>query len=766
MKEISIRIQFTYVLLLVIVILSTVVVSYVGGSRQLEKEVIQSNLNMLGQINKRIESMLGEIDRATIQVLQTKEANYYYSNSRSLESDYLLQLFYAQRLLSGVRSAHPLIESIYMYSRRNEMVLSDKLHEPIERMPSVQWATAYMDDPSYYKWTAYGSQQARKMVTLIRYYPFVEQPLNRSGAIVVNISASSLSDMFEDLRFSGDGNVFIINSNGVILSHKDETKIGSSIVDYKYSNEILTSKGSGSINQSNGKLSEWVFFDASEYTDWKIVYVVSQKQVNGVFITIRNLLIGLAALMIVMSVVSVVIMNRRWINPIERFIIRIDQMLDRQPNVSEHHKLRTLADLGPLEDRVRHMIVSYADTERQVHASKPALKMQILFDIFMGYRSQYEQTKAYFDHIGIPVYPENFVVMVVEYDNRATRSEIRDFNLYLYAVCNIAEDLMKTGEHGLCGAAVQINELQTAVLISFSEPTPDSNEQAAIAFARSLQDVVVKYFKQPLSIGIGSHYRYFNEIKSSYQEALKLVQYKLVSGRNSIITRHQITEDTSGLMYLYQSVEDLLEAVRQVNSDKALLALGEMFDIASDSNFTHSSMVQFALQLVYRVGRAAGDSSLIEQVQGDHDLLSNGLQQCETVTEMKELIESFVSTVIDRTLEKRMARKRTSDVVEKIILYINDHYANPDISLNYLAEKFDISPSYLSKSFKEYLSMNFVDYIIQVRVNAAQALLSESNMSINQIAEKVGYSNVTSFMRTFKKINGLTPSEYRMTYQQ
>jgi two-component system response regulator YesN len=768
MRRLSNRIQFVYTLLLVIVIFSTVIVSYMSGSQRLEQEVVLSNLNMLDQINKRIEGALGEIDRAAIHLLNTNDSQFYYSTLRTQEPSYLIRLYDLQKQLSSLKSAHPSIHSIYMYSERNSTVLSDEIHNMMLGETNAEWIQAFTDASSYFLWTARPLvseyQASRHTVTLIRHYPVAEKPENRIGMIAFNIQEESLSKMFSDLRFNASGNVFVIDNQGTIISHNDKTKIGQNIASDKYAEEILSRNDSGSIHRKNGKVSEWVFYTASQYTGWKVVYIVSQKQVNDLFLTIRNILIALSACMILLSIASVAFVNRKWFHPIELFIDKIEQLIEKQPHAPRLKGTRTIAGLGSLEKRIRNVVTSYSDAERQLHESKPALKLQILFDIFTGHRSRYELAKTYFDPIGIFLHPENFLVMTAELDNRSTHEHNSDMNLYLYAICNIAEELMNTDEHALRGAAIQINEFQIAILINFGSDQPETNESIAFAFAHSLRNAVDLYFKRTISIGIGSHYRHFSDIKLSYQESQQIIHYKMVMGRNSIITRNDVAEDTSGILQLYDFAEDLLEAIKQVSREKADRAVGVIFGIAADSNFTHHGMVQFAMQLIYRAGKASADGKITEYLQEDHVRIVQSLEHCETIDDMKQLLMVIVDNMIETMLEKRTARKRTGDIIGEIILYINEHFANPEISLNYLAEKFTISPSYLSKSFKDFTTMNFVDYMIQVRMKAAQTLLQESHLSVNQIADQVGYANVTSFMRSFKKINGLTPSEYRQTF--
>ncbi|WP_409342384.1 helix-turn-helix domain-containing protein [Paenibacillus sp. MBLB4367] len=732
----------------------------------MEQEVVQSNLNMLDQINKRIESMLSAIDRSTIRLLQSNDAQFYYNTARSQETNYLLQLYNVQKQIGLLKNSNSNIASIYMYSKRNNTVLSDEFHQSLEDKKAAEWVTAYAEDPSYYIWVTRPledeNRSSQPNVTLIRHFPAAEKPENRTGMIAVNIQEESLSQMFSDLRFNGNGNVFVIDRQGIILSHSDKTKIGQQFASDLRMEDIGTRNDSGSFHYTNGKQSEWIFYVNSQYTGWKLVYIVDQKQVSDLFLTIRNVLIALAACMIILSIGSVVFLNRKWFYPVELFINSVAQLVDKQSGHTKRPGDKPIStELGSLENRIRNMVASYSDAERQLHENKPMLKLQILFDIFVGHRLRYDLAKTYFDHIGISIYPSNFLVMTAELDNRITHEHVNDVNLYLYAISNVAEELMNVEDQPLCGAAVQINEYQVAILVSFKDNHPDSNERLARSFAQSLQEVVTAYFKQTISIGIGSHYEQFSDIRLSYQESQQWIHYKMVAGRNSIITRHDITDDSNRLLLLYELAEVLLEAVKQVDREKASKAIDSMFGIIADSNIIHQGIVQFALQLIYRAGRASADETIAEYLKASYVRIEQSLEHCETIDDMKQRLAEIMDNIFETMLEKRIARKRTWNAVEEIIAYLDKNYGNTELSLNYLAEKFHLSPGYLSRSFKDFTTINFMDYLIQIRMSAAQTLLNESQLSINQIAEQVGYANVTSFMRSFKKIHGLTPSEYR-----
>ena len=98
--------------------------------------------------------------------------------------------------------------------------------------------------------------------------------------------------------------------------------------------------------------------------------------------------------------------------------------------------------------------------------------------------------------------------------------------------------------------------------------------------------------------------------------------------------------------------------------------------------------------------------------------------------------------------------------------FINEHYSDRRLSLNMLSAEFHFSEPYLSKLFKQATETNFLDYLINLRVKKAQDMLVNTNLSINEIAERVGYPTYHSFMQIFKKYTGTTPSEYRSTTEK
>ena len=95
-----------------------------------------------------------------------------------------------------------------------------------------------------------------------------------------------------------------------------------------------------------------------------------------------------------------------------------------------------------------------------------------------------------------------------------------------------------------------------------------------------------------------------------------------------------------------------------------------------------------------------------------------------------------------------------------MINFVEENYAH-DSSLRALSEATSHHYVYLSRYFKSYTGISFIDYVNSYRVNEACYLIENSHGSILEIAYECGFDSLRNFNRVFKKIKGLTPTEYK-----
>ncbi len=129
--------------------------------------------------------------------------------------------------------------------------------------------------------------------------------------------------------------------------------------------------------------------------------------------------------------------------------------------------------------------------------------------------------------------------------------------------------------------------------------------------------------------------------------------------------------------------------------------------------------------------------------------------------ELKRVMESLLEKKGEIPEKEEEESSPTYDkMIDNVVSEIREHYME-DISLTSLATKYNVSMGRLSEMIKERLQVNFSDYIASLRIQRAKELLRDDSISIQEIAEIVGYNDYFYFTKVFKKVEGISPSKYR-----
>ena len=121
-------------------------------------------------------------------------------------------------------------------------------------------------------------------------------------------------------------------------------------------------------------------------------------------------------------------------------------------------------------------------------------------------------------------------------------------------------------------------------------------------------------------------------------------------------------------------------------------------------------------------------------------------------------IVNLLCQVIRRTVPVKDETASTS-VIQDVLTYINNHYAQP-LRIGDLARRFGISESYLSHEFARFTNRSVYDYILYRRVTLARQLMLGTD-TLNAISYQCGFNDYSNFLRSFSKVVGISPKEYR-----
>lgn len=261
----------------------------------------------------------------------------------------------------------------------------------------------------------------------------------------------------------------------------------------------------------------------------------------------------------------------------------------------------------------------------------------------------------------------------------------------------------------------------------------------------------------------------FSGIHRSYEMAQKKIKEKRAEEKRILALRNQETEQELNTRFddVYEEYDFklLIKEIRNGDSEKAQTELQAILQ-SSSRRLQSADMMKLQLFYMNFINRIAG--ACLPECEAYADELA---MQCMTVmreliyigsdtivTEMWDCLRKFVEKLVEVYQENNGKRKHW--MIDQVLQYVEENY-NTALSTRDIAGRFFMNTSYFSKLFHEQMGCTFSNYLINVRVEKAKMMLTQTNMKLYDIAEAVGYTNVQYFSTIFKEKEGLTPSAFR-----
>ena len=341
----------------------------------------------------------------------------------------------------------------------------------------------------------------------------------------------------------------------------------------------------------------------------------------------------------------------------------------------------------------------------------------------------------------------------------ASIENINENNVGIEKIRVVMEKFLK----GFYPYIIESCTMQDIVILKLlKEYEPDeSTLRSSILLCAEIQRKVKMVTGADIRIGIGNPKYRLEDLKKSYAEAYNALHSCSVSGI-SHCNQIKISGPAPCAMYPTQYESRFFDAIRLGDINKAQMLANDFINIIFFNNFDVNTIKEYLSQFITMVKRLAQELSVE----------SGGLIELGQLTELASLtdigvirqwIQSTMASVMDLFDRSRMGIDKTT--IKKACELINSMFYK-DISLKTIADEIGISTQYLSKMFKEVYGKNFIEYLTDLRLTKAKKMLRESNSSINEISNAIGYTDTNYFCRIYKKNTGFTPGEYRKKYKQ
>jgi len=313
-------------------------------------------------------------------------------------------------------------------------------------------------------------------------------------------------------------------------------------------------------------------------------------------------------------------------------------------------------------------------------------------------------------------------------------------------------------------AFATVSELPTesalCLILNFDAPQSDL-DAVSDAFAQKLHDHMAQDEAAPLVIGIGAAYEDPLQMNESFAEACAAVQLAPARApiwRYNAIVDETLGEDDDGFHGLSPlNLQLLSEGIHRGDKTIALRALNDMLQMISE--VTHSLAF-------YRFCSSDLLSAVIRQADSLNLPVSKSRIQQLVVFSSPSEFSQEITNLVEELCDDMKQRISDDDQHTKQYLmdYILANFRQPDLSVQIVSDATGIRKALITTLIKEETGQGFVQYISYLRLNEFKRLLIQSDDTIRELVIQIGYNDVPNFLRKFKTIEGITPSQYRIQH--
>ncbi|SFM14444.1 Helix-turn-helix domain-containing protein [Paenibacillus sp. 1_12] len=355
-----------------------------------------------------------------------------------------------------------------------------------------------------------------------------------------------------------------------------------------------------------------------------------------------------------------------------------------------------------------------------------------------------------------------YLVLVVKAENlfKEKRFLPNEGAIIVFAIKNVMLELLEHSEPAQ-GFVVEKEEKEAVAILHFDSHIDEHEITRTIqGYADKICEALQTYLSFQVSIGVGGQRDHLARLSESYNEAKLALQYRLISNDQGVLFYNRLAVPTDKLKvfnYPKNFELDMVEYLLQGELSSAEQSLVQ-FSTRVRTSDSYNTAMQCYLVLLSSIIQ-----SLEEIGHGVLDSLGDNLfEQLKARQTYQEVHEWFVEILfpMHKQITEEIRMNTTKLSVQKVRIHIEANDGLP--SLIECAELVNMSPSYLSRMFKQEAGISFIEYLMKYKVEKARKLLEETDHSITEVASMVGYSE-RNLNRAFQRHVAMSPKQYRLS---
>lgn len=406
------------------------------------------------------------------------------------------------------------------------------------------------------------------------------------------------------------------------------------------------------------------------------------------------------------------------------------------------------------------------DAKQRAHIEKiqfeykkniPVLKERFLRKLI---EEKYSRKDIYeqMDQLNINIKGQFYTVTLVNLEDASQFSLIHpdsEDDLIYFTISNITNEIMEETHRGL---VVQLSEYRLALLFAAEEE--QELEELVLHTCDKINKALWDYVKIKVSFSVGVMVNAPYAWKDSYQSAKEATEHKfLLEDQDYVYGKDMIGMKLKNGHIQVNQWSDRFELLIKLNKNMELKqTIDELFDEIKNKCSIRKDIILYIqniyLSILISFEEAEGD---VAQYLEERSRLKD-LAESKYLSELKYDFNRLCTSLMNKISGHKDGEGRRLSILA--MDYIEKSYSDSNMSLNMVCAHLGVSISYFSVNFKNFTGETFVEALTRIRIEKAKKLMDTTDLRTYEIAEKVGYNDPHYFSMIFKKIAGMTPSDY------
>jgi AraC-like DNA-binding protein len=733
--------------------------NYVIGIGQIEKELFRTHQIKFEQFS---DTMNKQFDQIALVMSRW--------STNSLYGDHLDDLVFIDNIdrmqeimqsLLVVGGSNVLIDEAQLFLTRQRAVLaSDGI-----RYLNTEQLKPYMSVLNHREglFFAYGlpitsvSQKGTAPVSVIFKLPWhSELPF---GAFVLNLNKTEMEQMIRHIHTDEKGTAaFLMRKTGewVVPPRAEEAALSLQLKEV-----VLNRQGSMEAfpYKWNGE-SYMVSYGEVTKAEWLYVTATPMSELTKPVFDTSRLILASSAIGVLAALILAWFASKRLYRPIGRLV----QLFQTDPLLQDDSVKH---EIEFIEQQWNSLTRESQTLQERLKLSIPSLREGFLLQLVQGHLYALDEIslRERMSKLGWEVKDKVFSMLLIQLsglNEQLARFKEDDQQLISFAAANIAEEQASVRIPD--AHVINFQDLSIGLLCMLpQERSREESRRELYGLAQELIPTLGKMLGLQVTVMICRLTDQAGDIPELLEQARQAARYRDLQVSEQIIDMEDFAPSPQPVAhYPFTQEKELIHVLRLGLAEEAYTKFNE-FMREVQLHADREIMVQQALfQLVGSMRHM-----LIELGFTRHALFTEGHL-------VEELIAIHEPAVMERWFSQRMMMPyldeyrhtqnlQSRHLIERAMELLQAHYME-DLSLEECADRLSTSPYTLSRSFKQVAGLNYVDYIMNVRIDKAKELLMSTQLKISEIAEQVGYQH-SYFNKIFKGAVGSTPTQYREQFR-